>query len=274
MARRALIVANGKFADQSISPLKSPVPDARRLKALLCRPEVGGYEVTLCLDERMAGVLLTVQQFFDDAQPDDLHFVLITGHGIKDRSGKLHFATADTQVKALSATSVEARFINERMEESRADQQLLFVDTCYSGAFQRGTVNKSTSPTVTLDDFADDGVTGRAIITASTAIQVAGERESGGAIQSIFTKHLIEGIRERRRRSRGNGQDQARPAVRAYPDADEKRGTRPAAATLLVGAGPKGRGSAESEGGEGRGEAAGCRGRPIRARDRPTHRAA
>jgi ribosomal protein L7/L12 len=194
MARRALIVANGVFEDTSIAPLRSPVPDAERLRALLEREDVGSYEVTLCRNVKSTDARRQVQLFFNRARHDDFHFVLITGHGIKDRWGKLHFATADTHIDALSATSLEARFVMERMDESEAVQQLLFLDTCYSGAFQKGLVHKAGLASVSRDDFGNDDSSGKAVITATTAIQLAGERESGNAAQSIFTRHLIDGI--------------------------------------------------------------------------------
>ena len=92
MTRRALLIANGDFKDARIGHLASPVADVRRLKTLLERPEIGEYAVTICEDPDAASARLTIQDFFDAASPDDLHFVLISGHGIKDRWGKLHFA--------------------------------------------------------------------------------------------------------------------------------------------------------------------------------------
>ena len=195
MARRALILANGSFADATISALASPVSDAKRFCDLLKREDVGGFDVTLCTNVDSVTARRQVQKFFDAAAFGDMNLILVSGHGIKDRAGKLHFATTDTDMGALSATSLESRFLMEHMDNSAASKHILFIDTCYSGAFGKGMVNtKSAALTVTRDDFGNDEATGKAIITASTAIQLAGEAEANGATQSVFTRHLIDGI--------------------------------------------------------------------------------
>lgn len=193
MVRRALLIANGAFADDSITALQSPVPDANRLRDLISREDVGSYEVTVCADADFSTARRTIQRFFDSATFGDTNLVLISGHGIKDQDGILHFATRDTELDALNATSVESRFVLERMNASAASQQILFIDTCFSGAFAKGTVNKSVA-SVTRADFGKSDAMGKAIITASTSIQFAGENDRHGSTQSVFNHHLIEGI--------------------------------------------------------------------------------
>ena len=136
MQRRALILANDEFKDSKISTLKSPVRDARKLQALLERTEVGGYEVTFCENCTSAEVRREVEVFFNAAKPDDINLVLFTGHGIKDSHGDLHFATKDTELStsdlkygALSSTSLEARFVIDKMDKSFANKQILFIDS-------------------------------------------------------------------------------------------------------------------------------------------------
>lgn len=194
MARRALLIANGTFADPKIGALGSPLRDTERLAKLLERPEVGGYAVTRCADFDSPAARLAVQRFFAAAGSGDLNLVLISTHGIKDRAGKLHFATADSRIDALRATSLESRFVLECMDESPATQQLLFLDACYSGAFRKGVVGKDAAQAIVREDFGDAGASGKAIITAATAIQVAGEADVAGTRQSVFTRHLIDGI--------------------------------------------------------------------------------
>jgi hypothetical protein len=187
-------MANASFIDQQIPALSSPLADVARLRDLLCRPEVGGYIVELCCDANSTAARRILQKFFSSAQHGDFLFVLVSGHGLKDQWGKLHFATADTVLDALSATSLESRFVLERMDESAASAQVLFLDTCYSGAFAKGTTNKAAAASITRDDFDTVCETGKAVITASTSIQMAGEATSEGSVQSYFTRCLYEGI--------------------------------------------------------------------------------
>jgi hypothetical protein len=194
MGRRALILANGTFADAAIPPLLSPVTDGGRLRDLLCRADVGGFEVDFQADATSIDARIALQRFFAGAGPDDLSVVLISGHGLKDRNGKLYFATSDTQKDLLSATALPSNFVIEQMDESQSRQKVLFIDTCYSGAFVKGMTYKSGAQVISNDDFAIGDTSGRAIITASSAIEVANENEVGGETQSVFTRHLIEGI--------------------------------------------------------------------------------
>jgi len=201
MPKRALIIANGRFKDKRISPLASPVSDGKRLQALLQRADVGDYQVKLCADGDTPEVKIAVERFFDSAEHDDLLVLLISGHGKKDKRGNLYFLTSDTDLDALSATAVEARFFTDRMNESAASKQIVFVDTCYSGAFVKDATFKSVEVDVRADDMlrdsslADDAE-GKAIIMASAGHQLAQEKGKTGSepVQSLFTKHLIEGI--------------------------------------------------------------------------------
>lgn len=202
MANRALILANGQFDDPAIPDLASPVPDGDALADLLQREDVGGYQVTVVRDQPTSVVRLATQRFFADSGPDDLLILYLSGHGMKDRRGNLHFVTKDTARDALAATAVEARYFHERMRDCQAARQVVFVDTCYSGAFAEGGGFKSVDIAVDRADFTgnaadeadeDEGI---AIYTASAGNQVAQEKAAniGGAHQSVFTRHLIAGI--------------------------------------------------------------------------------
>jgi hypothetical protein len=155
---------------------------------------VGRYDIWTSADESSSKVRIKIQDFFESATPDDNHFIIFSGHGMKDRWGKLYFATADTDIDKVSATSLEMRFVIEHMNDSSARQQILFLDMCYSGAFQKGLVNKSAMQVISSDDFSVDDTNGTAIVTATTSVQLAGEAKAGGMIQSVFTRHIIEGI--------------------------------------------------------------------------------
>lgn len=205
MRRRALILANGAFADGGIPPLLSPVTDGGRLRDLLSRADVGGFDVDFYADATSIETRIAVQRFFAGAEHDDLSVMLISGHGLKDRNGKLYFATSDTQKDLLSATALPSNFVIEQMDESQSRQKVLFIDTCYSGAFAKGMTYKSGAQTITNDDFDMGDTAGRAIITASSAIEVANENDVEGTTQSVFTRHLIEGIETGKADRNGQG---------------------------------------------------------------------
>lgn len=195
MALRALIIANESFEDPEIPPLSSPVSDGHRLKALLEREDVGGYQVELCDNASSIDARHAVQQFFDSGAPGDLQLLVLSGHGLKDRWSRLYFATSDTVKARLAASSLEARFVRERMDDGRAGRKILIIDACYSGAFLDGMVPKKAGDLeIVREDFGNQPTRGVSIVTASTAVQLAGEKDVGGAVQSVFTRLMIEGI--------------------------------------------------------------------------------
>lgn len=206
MARRALILACGHYGDPSIPPLASPVGDGQRLKALLERADVGGYAVRLCEDADTKSAQVELHDFFDQGLPDDLNLLVISGHGLKDRWGRLYFATTDTERERLSATALSAAFVRQQMDDSRAGQKVLVIDACYSGAFIENMIPKKVGDlAVSQADFGNPEEKGTAIVTASTAVQLAGEKEFDGSVQSVFTRCLIEGIETGRADSTGDG---------------------------------------------------------------------
>jgi uncharacterized caspase-like protein len=195
MALRALIIANGDFDDDRIRPLKSPVGDAQRLKALLSRDDVGPYDVELCADLSSYDLRQTVERFFNAAEYDDRQLLFFSGHGFKHGSdGKLYFGTKDTRRETMRSSSLSSRFVFEEASASIAQQTIIFIDSCYSGAFVKGHTLKASDQVIASDDFHDDGDYGMAIITASSSVQTAAEKDGDDFAQSVFTRHLIDGI--------------------------------------------------------------------------------
>lgn len=194
--KRALILATGTYADHRITSLKSPVPDAERLRLLLTRKDVGPYEVTMLSDAGLMAQRVAIERYFQAADPDDTLLLFISGHGDKDADGDLYFLAQDTDRDLLSATAIGAHFVSRQAARSRAKQKVLVIDTCYSGAFAKGHVFKSGEAAITAEDFGGEASDGRgtAIITAASSTQLASEAAAEGRMQSRFTRHLIEGI--------------------------------------------------------------------------------
>ena len=195
MALRALIIANGTFAHAEIPALKSPVSDAQRLKALLSRPDVGPFEVEICADFDSYALRQVVERFFNDSGLNDRQLMFFSGHGFKHGlDSRLYFGTKDTRRDSMKSSSLSARFVFEEASASNAQQTIIFIDSCYSGAFVKGQTLKTSDHVMARDDFAVDGAHGMAIITASSSVQTAAEVVVDDYSQSIFTRHLINGI--------------------------------------------------------------------------------
>ena len=161
---------------------------------MLSDARIGDFEVSTVLDRPAHEVAEAVEAFFADRKPGDLLLVHLSGHGIKNQDGELHFAMTNTKLNRLAATSVSAPFLNRLMNASRARSIVLFLDCCYAGAFGRGMVARG-SETVDLGErFAGQG---RAVITATGALEYAfegGQLADGQPHPSVFTTAMVKGL--------------------------------------------------------------------------------
>src|SRR5215472_7704690 len=194
-ARSALIVASYDYADPGLGQLHAPANDAQALEAVLRDPAIGGFEVRTLLNEPAHEVSLAVEEFFADRRPSDLLLMHFSCHGVKDEGGDLYFATSNTQLRTLGATAVGAGFVNKCMNRSRSRRIVLLLDCCYAGAFERGMTARAGSGVGIEAQF---GGRGRAVITASSAMEYAFEGETLAdtreAAPSVFTSALVKGL--------------------------------------------------------------------------------
>ncbi|MGW4196553.1 caspase family protein [Streptomyces sp. NPDC005004] len=200
MAKRALVLATETYDDSRFASLPGAASDARQLRDVLGDEEVGGFEVDVLVDESTRNWKKAIERFFGSATSDDTLLLHLSCHGRKDRRNRLHFITRDSEFDALAATSVDAEFIANRMEESRSRRTILLLDCCYSGAFNRGMRTRGDQGEVELKETFEGS--GRIVITSSTALQYSYEsapenylasREEGKA--SVFTSAVVHGLR-------------------------------------------------------------------------------
>ena len=193
--RSALIVASYEYEDPGLQLLRAPARDAEALARVLRDPEIGGFEVHTVLNQPAHVANLAVEEFFAERRPDDLLVLHFSGHGVKDDSGELYFATTDTQLRRLGATTLSAGFVNRQMSRSRSRRVVLLLDCCYAGAFERGMVPKADKAVHVEEQF---GGRGRAVITASGAMEYAFENAELTATSelrpSVFTRAVVEGL--------------------------------------------------------------------------------
>ena len=192
---QALLIANANYSDPTLNALIGTEVDISALESVLADPAIGGYQVQTSLDEPIHRLRQRIERFFVQAHKDSLLLLYISGHGIKDRDGKLYFAATDTESNMLMSTGLAAGFIHEASERSRCRRQIFIFDACFSGAFARGYIHKSDQKVHAHESFRDG--TGKIIITASDDMQYAflGDKIEGSASTSIFTRYLVEGLR-------------------------------------------------------------------------------
>ncbi len=192
-ARRALVVSCDRYEDSKLRTLPATSADADAMARALGNPEIGGFEVDVSKNEEERLVRRRLTAFFRDRRRDDLLVLHLSCHGLKDDEGNLHFATTDTEVDDLDATSIASEFVNRQMARSLSRRIVLLLDCCYSGAFAGGMLSKA-GDTLDLKERFDGR--GRIVLTASTSMEFAWvENElTGSANPSIFTSALVHGL--------------------------------------------------------------------------------
>ncbi|KAB8184488.1 caspase, EACC1-associated type [Microbispora catharanthi] len=205
MGRRlALLIATYLYDDADLRRLTAPAHDAETLAAVLRDPEIGGFEVTTLVNEPNHRVGEAIADLYRDRRGDDLTLLYFTGHGLKDDDGRLYLAMRDTRRDSLIFTAISGEQIDYAMEGCASRRKVLILDCCYSGAYPAGRLAKAGDDVHALDQFRGRG---RTVLTATDATQYAfeGDRVHGEAPRSVFTRHLVEGLRTGRADLDGDG---------------------------------------------------------------------
>ncbi|OOC54285.1 MULTISPECIES: caspase, EACC1-associated type [Nocardiopsis] len=199
--RHALIVATNTYEHDDLEHLLAPDEDAVALAEVLGNPEIGGFGVDVVRNEPAHVVARRVEDFFADRRRSDSLLLHFSCHGLKDDSGRLFFAAADTLPRRLSSTAVSADFVRGHMTGSRARNVVLLLDCCYGGAFMAGMGPRAAGDVNVFDSFSGEGFDsgrGWAVITASNAMEYAFEgshlRADRQVCPSVFTRALTSGL--------------------------------------------------------------------------------
>lgn len=185
--RKALIIATWVY--DHLPHLAAPEQDAQKMAEMLGDPDIGGFEVKRMDNPTASEVMREVNQIFNGREKSDVVLIYFSGHGIKDRIGRLFLAARDTDEAILLASGVPAPFIYDAADQSASRKLMLIFDTCYSGA---ATVRSAGLADFTVDIGAAQLLAaGRYTLVASRAGEYAFEDEMvGGA----FTSALVDGV--------------------------------------------------------------------------------
>jgi len=192
--RHALLIGVDRFDDERLANLRSPEQDVKGLSRILEDEEVGGFRVHTILNQPKYKIEEAIEEFFKVRERGDFALLYYSGHGLKDLRGSLYFAAKNTDKDRLDSRALSAAFVTKQMHHTRADQVVLMLDCCYSGAFSDKLVGKASD-----DMSASLSAPGVAWMTASTAYEYAFEpdgtvRSIGPHRTSMFTSAVIEGL--------------------------------------------------------------------------------
>ncbi|WP_122614516.1 penicillin-binding transpeptidase domain-containing protein [Streptomyces sp. Tu 4128] len=226
--RHALLVATGAYLeDEALDSLWAPTRDASELAAVLADPEIGDFTVEVIENPDASSLRRAIEDFFADRAAMDTLLLHFACHGLKDEGGKLFLAATDTKRSRLESTAVPAEYVSRLMMKSRAQRAAVLLDCCYAGAIERSMIARADRSAHVEDSFTTlrqiGGERGRAVLTASSAIEYAFEGErvvagqdagagmdvAPGAVQpgpSLFTGALVRGLRTGNADLNGDGE--------------------------------------------------------------------
>lgn len=192
--RYAILIGSSEFPEEpKLSPLKCPERDVDTLNEILSSQELGCFTETITFKNRPHHeILIKINKILRNASKNDLVLIYYSGHGKLDSAGRLHLATSDTEIEVLESTSIPITSIRNFIDTSPSNKIILIFDCCYSGA--AGHEFTKTKGDVEGQFQIVSSSKGIYILTASTSIQVAQEKESDE--HSFLSKFIFEGIRD------------------------------------------------------------------------------
>ncbi len=193
MKKIALLVGGSEYKE-GLNPLPSAVKDIEVVQRVLQNPEVGGFdEVKVLSNPEPTAMQEAVEALFSGRSKDDLVLLFVSGHGVKDDSGRLYFGTSATRKHSrgdlVKATAVPASFVQDIMSNARCKRQVVILDCCFSGAFAEGMTAKDDGM---VDIQTQLGGEGRAVLRSSISTQYSFEQQ--GSDLSVYTQYIVEGM--------------------------------------------------------------------------------
>lgn len=182
---RALIICNSRFpaARGSLSDLHGPQRDGYLLRDALTDHDTGMFDrrdVQNVSEGLFGAVLPAIDDFFSDAEPDDVLLFYYSGHG-RTLNQQLFLCVQDTRIERLPSTAISGEVLNHIAAGSLAQVKILILDCCYGAMLKGSDITEELSGT------------GRYVIAATSAT----ERARDGALRGLpspFTHAFAEAL--------------------------------------------------------------------------------
>lgn len=210
LGRPAVVLAQNSDAQQwaflvgiegykKANPLRHTVNDMRQLKNALCaRGNYSAVNVAEFVDSKdesiqptKANLMAALPAFLGKPGPEDLVLIAFSGHGFRDKDGKLYLAPIDCDPANASATGIPVEWLREQLAKCRAKTKLLILDACHAGSEKGEEETAGVGSKDLGSSFRDlEGVVTIASSTGDQKSWVWDERD-----QSLFSYWLVRGLR-------------------------------------------------------------------------------
>ena len=198
MAKVALLIGVSEY-QPGLNPLPGSVLDVDALREVLVHPEMGDFaetDVFILKNPQRQEMEDQIYRLFANRSRDDLLLFYFSGHGVKDDRGQLYLANCNTRKdngQLVDSTAVATTYLQNKINSSKSQRQVIILDCCFSGAIAQGMTIKDDG---VVDVNAYLGGKGRAILTSSTATEYSfGSETTEETGLSVYTRYLIEGIK-------------------------------------------------------------------------------
>ncbi|MEC3915833.1 caspase, EACC1-associated type [Nocardia sp. CDC160] len=213
LRRRALLIGTEIYADGRFEPLPSVGADTWLLEQVLKHRQIGQFwPIRRVADLTTARMREEIAQFFQESEEDELAFLYLSGHGVRDpRTSEFYFVTTDTDRDRVAETALPAGDVNGLVEGCVADQKIVMIDCCKSGGFAVGFRTSDRPPKGTSEApeqaVLDSSSRGVYILSSSRAGQdsFGGSVTEHGIQPSVFTGEVIEALRTGKAALDGSG---------------------------------------------------------------------
>lgn len=192
----ALVVGVSKFKDQAIN-LRYPDKDAQDFGNFLVSTQgfpKQNVKILLNHEATRENILGALGDNWlpRSANKDDLVLIYFSTHGspsAMDAQGINYLLAHDTDKEVLYATGIPVQDLTRMVRDKvHADRIVVIMDACHSGAARAGDALK-----IDADSIASQS--GQAVICSSLPEEVSWESKQYP--NSVFTRHLIDGLKSR-----------------------------------------------------------------------------
>jgi hypothetical protein len=201
-----ILVGVDRFNDQTFASLRFCKNDLEAMARVLGNADICDFEVVALHNGTRDEILEALERTTQSLTPGDKFLFYFAGHGRRSpQSGRLYLIANNTKADSLRATGVPIDDVLNIIRESRCTNRAIVLDCCHSGAIGQEFCGGDLSPA--FAELARNS--GIYILTASTAIELAAEREveavGGVTGNGIFTKYFVEGLETGNASSDENG---------------------------------------------------------------------
>lgn len=132
-----------------------------------------------------------IPAFLGQVKPEDSILVYFSGHGFRDKQGKLYLAPLDCNPDDLAASAIAIEWLRQKLGECKARFKLLVLDACHAGS-EKGPADRDTVAADALGEpFRElESVVTIASSTANEKSQIWKEKK-----QSLFSYWLKQALK-------------------------------------------------------------------------------